>query len=319
MNTIKLVLAASLLALGVVANAVQAATINKTVCVRAVQKFGVPFWGFTDCNGGAAQIPGPPVEVGIGDTLNLTLSGSMWPEEPAPYSGHTIHMHGADVATSEDGIPETGGSTTGDTYTWTPTDGMEGAYAYHCHQHTVKHLEMGMYATLVVRPKDTSGNFLKQITSDSATAYDYVQNYLLSTVDPDYHTATGDSTVFADYNPTRFLIEGNEGTSTSSPAVTLAATTGKKVSLRLIGMHSVNATFQIKDSGGKAQNFTVHVQDGRKLPSAQTVSSVDISPGQRYDILFTLPTSSGTWYPQVTYKKLRDGAAYATTYGRITF
>lgn len=317
MNTIKLGI--GVLCMGLAANAVQAATIDKTVCVRAVQMFGVPFWGFTDCNGGAAQIPGPPVEVGVGDTLNLTLNGSMWPQEAAPYSGHTIHLHGADVATAEDGIPETGGSTTGDTYTWTPTAGMEGSYAYHCHQHTVKHLEMGMYATLVVRPKDASGNFLKQITGDSATAYDYVQNYLLSTVDPDYHNAVGDSTVFADYNPTRFLIEGKEGTSTSSPAVTLAAAAGKKVSLRLIGMHSVNATFQIKDSGGKAQNFTVHVQDGRKLPSAQTVSSVDITPGQRFDILFTLPTSSGTWYPQVTYKKLRDGAAYATAYGRITF
>ena len=63
----------------------------------------------------------------------------------------------------------------------------------------------------------------------------------------------------------------------------------------------------------------MYVQDGRKLASAQTVSSVDIPPGQRYDILFTLPTTSSTWYPQVTYKKLRDGGAYATAYGRITF
>jgi FtsP/CotA-like multicopper oxidase with cupredoxin domain len=262
----------------------------------------------------AGQVPGPVVEVGVGDTLNLTLSGMMWPQEPAPYSGHTIHLHGADVKTSEDGVPETGAAITGDTYTWTPAAGMEGSYAYHCHQHTVKHLEMGMYASLIVRPKDASGNFLNQINGTSATAFDYVQNYMLSTVDPAYHTAVGDSTVFADYNPQYFLIDGKEGKSTSSPAITLAAAAGKKVALRLIGMHSVNGTFSL---GGSS--FTVYVQDGRTLPAPLTVSSLDISPGARYDILFTLPSSSGTMYPRIVYKKLRDGAAYATVYGKITY
>jgi FtsP/CotA-like multicopper oxidase with cupredoxin domain len=254
------------------------------------------------------------VEVGVGDTLNLTLDMMMAPQESAPYSGHTIHMHGADVITSEDGIPETGGVTTGDTYTWTPASGMEGAYAYHCHQHTVKHLEMGMYATLVVRPKNASGAFLNQINSDAATAFDYVQNYLFSTVDINYHSATGDSTVFADYNPTIFLINGKEGKTTSAPAITLAAAPSKKVSLRLIGMHSTNATFSL---GGPS--FLVYVRDGRTLSSPLNVTSVDITPGTRYDILFTLPSSSGTMYPQIVYKKLRDNATYATVYGKITY
>lgn len=305
-----------LMCLGITANVAQAAIINKTVCVRGIQLFSVPFWGFTEnCTGmGSGLVPGPVVEVGVGDTLNLTLNMMMAPQEPAPYSGHTIHMHGADVKTSEDGIPETGGVTTGDTYTWTPAAGMEGSYAYHCHQHTVKHLEMGMYATLVVRPKNASGAFLNQINSNSATAFDYVQNYMLSTVDPNYHTAIGDSTVFADYNPTIFLIDGKQGTSTSSPAITLAAVPSKKVALRLIGMHSVNGTFSL---GGPS--FTVYVRDGRTLSSPMTVSSIDITPGTRYDILFTLPSASGTMYPQMTYKKLRDNATYATVYGRITY
>ena len=319
MNTIKPGIIALLLSLGLTANAAQAATISKTVCVRGVNLnlsgTNVPFWGFSDCAMSAGQVPGPVVEVGVGDTLNLTLSGGMmWPQEPAPYSGHTIHLHGADVKTSEDGVPETGAAITGDTYTWTPVAGMEGSYAYHCHQHTVKHLEMGMYASLIVRPKDASGNFLNQINGTSATAFDYVQNYMLSTVDPAYHTAVGDSTVFADYNPQYFLIDGKEGKSTSSPAITLAAAAGKKVALRLIGMHSVNGTFSL---GGSS--FTVYVQDGRTLPAPLTVSSLDISPGARYDILFTLPSSSGTMYPRIVYKKLRDGAAYATVYGKITY
>ncbi len=311
-----------------------AAAINQSVCVRTVNKTlsgqSVTFWGFTtSCGGmGSGLVPGPAIEVGVypsgsglSDTLNLTLNMQMAPQEQAPYNGHTIHLHGADVATGEDGVPETGAPVTGDTYTWTPTTGMAGSYMYHCHVHTVKHLEMGMYAALIARPKNTSGAWLNQLTHNTATVFDYVQNYVFSTVDPAYHTATGDSTVFADYNPQYFLISGAEGKTTSAPAITLAAATNKKVALRLIGIHSVNSTFSVKDGSGNAKSFTVYTQDGRELTTPVTVTSLDISPGQRYDIIFTTPSTAGTWYPQIAYKGLRGGALYpnGTVYGKVTF
>ena len=34
---------------------------------------------------------------------------------------------------------------------------------------------------------------------------------------------------------------------------------------------------------------------------------------------YSLEPDAGTCYPQMTYKKLRDNAAYATTYGKLTF
>lgn len=317
----------SVIALAAAANVASAATINKTLCVRSANKtmsdgVVVTFWGFTDaCGGmGSPQIPGPAVEVGIGDTLNLTLNMMMAPQESAPYNGHTIHLHGADVPTAEDGVPETnGGVVNGDTYTFIPAGNMAGSYMYHCHVHTVKHLEMGMYGALVVRPKDAAGNFLNQITADAATAFDYVQNYVISSVDPAYHSAVGDSTVFAGYNPQYFLINGAEGKTTAAPATTLATAVNKKVALRLIGIHSVNSTFSIKDSAGSAQSFKVYVQDGRKLPSVKTLTSLDVTPGQRFDVIFTTPSTSGTWYPQFTFKKLRDNSAYSTAYGKVTF
>lgn len=335
MNTmVKRTLVGALVAAGCIATAASAATINQTLCVRSVNKTlsgqSVTFWGFTTNCGGMSSglVPGPVVEVGVypagsglSDTLNLTLNMMMAPQEQAPYDGHTIHLHGADVATAEDGVPETGAATNGDTYTWIPTTNMAGSYLYHCHVHTVKHLEMGMYGALIVRPKNTSGAWLNQLTHNTATAWDYVQNYVLSTVDPAYHTATGDSTVFADYNPAYFLIDGKEGKTTSAPAITLAAARSKKVALRLMGLHSANSTFAVKDGSGNAKPFTVHTQDGRELSTPQTVTSLDISPGQRFDIIFTTPSTAGTWYPQITYKKLRDGAAYTngTVYGRVTF
>lgn len=310
-----------------------AATINTTMCVRSQNKTmsdgaSVTFWGFTTNCGGMStpQIPGPVVEVGtyptgsgLTDTLNLTLNMAMAPVENAPYNGHTIHLHGADVITAEDGVPETGAPVNGDTYTWSPASNMVGSNMYHCHVHTVKHLEMGMYGALIARPKNTSGVFLNQLTHSTSTAYDYVQNYVFSSVDPAYHSATGDSTVFADYNPKYFLIAGAEGKTSAAPAITLAAAINKKVALRLIGIHSVNGTFAVKDSSGVAKSFTVYTEDGRVLPSAQTVTSLDISPGQRYDIIFTTPSTTGAWYPQMTYKNLRDGSAFATAYGKVTF
>jgi FtsP/CotA-like multicopper oxidase with cupredoxin domain len=179
---------------------------------------------------------------------------------------------------------------------------------------------MGMYAPFVVKAVDSSGNFTNVISSGGPT-YDYDWNILLSTVDPAYHTATGDSTVFADYNPKYFLLNGNEGRSKTAPADTATAAAGKKVAIRLIGMQSVNASFEIKDASGASKSFTVYNKDGFKLPSAQTVTKLDISPGQTADVMVTLPTSTGSWYPQVTYKNLRNGGSYSsgTVYTRLNF
>ena len=338
MNTMmKHALVAALAAAGCIATAANAATINLNRCVDTLNKTmsdgqSVTFWVFGTSGGGMCTgdaLPGAAIEVGVypagsglSDTLNLTLNiGGMTPQESAPYDGHTIHLHGADVVTAEDGVPETGAATNGDTYTWTPASNMLGSNLYHCHVHTVKHLEMGMYGALIARPKNTSGTFLNQLTHNTATAWNYVQNYVFGSVDPAYHTATGDSTVFADYNPKYFLISGAEGKTTASPAITLAAATNKKVALRLMGLHSVNGTFAVKDGAGAAKSFTVYTEDGRELATPQTVTSLDIAPGQRFDIIFTTPATTGTWYPQVTYKNLRDGSAYTngTVYGKVTF
>lgn len=318
------------------AGASHAATIDQTLCVSRANKTmsdgaALEFWGFTTtcATANVGQVPGPPVVIGIGDTLNLTLSIPMGMPMTTPfemmtnYPGHTIHLHGADVATGEDGVPEFGAKTDGDTYTWTPTSIMGGSYMYHCHQHTVKHLEMGMYGPMIVRPKNAQGQFINQLTPNSATAYNVEQTYVFSSVDPAYHasTAVGDSTVFADYNPKYFLINGNEGVSVGSPSQTATLTTSpnQKVALRLIGLHSVHGTFSIRDTGNGLKPFTVYVQDGRQYAVPETVTSLDIAPGQRYDIIFTTPSTSGTWYPQFQYKRLRDGSAYATAYGRIGF
>lgn len=298
---------------------VQVQQLDKTMSDGKTVRFWVWCAGGMGSSGGC-YITGPTLELGVGQTANVTLNMMMAPQEKPPYHGHTIHWHGLDVYQSEDGVPETGAAVLGDNYMFTVDDRYVGSHMYHCHVHTVKHLEMGMYAPVIVKAVDNSGNFLNVINA-GGPVYDYEWNLMHSTVDPAYHSATGDSTVFADYNPKYFLINGNEGRSQSKPAETVTAAPGKTVAIRLFGIQSVNSTFEIKDSGGASKSFTVHNKDGYKLPSTQTVSKIDLSPGQTADVMVTLPTSSGSWYPQFTFKSLRDGKTYANgvTYTRLNF
>ena len=284
----------------------------------------ITFWvycimGSTDPGGCMnPQLPGPVLELGVGAQASVTLMPGMMAVEPAPYDGHTIHFHGLDVPQGEDGVPETGSPTSGDTYTFNVDSRYVGSHKYHCHVHTVKHLEMGMYGAFIVRAVDAQGNFVNTINQDGP-AYDFEWNWVLSTVDPRYHTVEGDNIVFASYVPQYFLINGNEGTSRSSPAETLAATPGSNVAIRLMGLHSVNATFRILDGSNNPQSFVLHNRDGFALNTPQVVSEIEISPGQTKDIMITLPNSAGVLYPEVTYRHLGDDSPYSTVYSTLTF
>ena len=300
-----------------------------TLSVRQISKTlgGTPidFWVYCVMNGtgpGSCTdpvLPGPLLELGVGAQANVTLMvPMMMAGEPAPYDGHTIHFHGLDVPQGEDGVPETGAPTNGDTYTFSVDQRYIGAHMYHCHVHTVKHLEMGMYGPFVVRAVDTGGNFVSAI-NDGGPSYDFEWNMVLSTVDPRYHTAIGDDVVFASYIPQYYLINGNEGTNRTTPADTLTATAGTTVAIRLMGLQSVNATFQVLDDAGISQNFTLYNLDGYALASPITTSEIEISPGQTKDIMLTLPATAGTLYPEVTYRSLRNDAPYATVYTTLSF
>ena len=290
---------------------------NVTLVVRQINKTmsdgnNVNFWvfceggmggGTSDGMAGGCTLPSPVLELGVGQQANITLNMMMAPQEAAPYNGHTIHPHGVDVPTSEDGVPETGAGVNGDTYTFSVDSRYVGSHMYHCHVHTVKHLEMGMYGALIV--KDGSNRI-----SSGGPTYDFEWNMVMSTVDPAYHTAVQDSPVFADYNPRYFLINGEEGLSNNTPAGVLTAAPGARVAIRLMGLHSTNATFEVRDANGSRRNFTLHNIDGFALPQSRSVSSIEISPGQTKDVMVTLPSGSGSWYPEVRYRDLRNNNTY---------
>lgn len=290
---------------------------NVTLRVRSIDKTmsdgkTVNFWVFCQTHG-SCTLPSPVLELDVGEQANISLSMMMAPQEQPPYHGHTIHLHGVDVAQSEDGVPETGAPVLGDTYNFSVDSRYVGSHMYHCHVHTVKHLEMGMYGALIIK----NGNRI----NNNGPSFDYEWNMVLSTVDPDYHDAVQDSEVFADYNPRYFLINGEEGLSTGSPAETFTAAPGAKVAIRLIGIHSINSNFRIRTEGGGSQSFTVYNVDGFELPNPKNVSSVEVAPGQTKDIMITMPNGSGSLYPQVSYRDLRNNRNYSngTVYTKLDY
>ena len=174
---------------------------------------------------------------------------------------------------------------------------------------------MGMYGALIVK----DGNRINA----NGPSYDFEWNMVLSAVDPAYHTnaATQDSTIFADYNPRYFLMNGEQGLNTGNPAQVFTAAPGARVAVRLIGLHSINARFELRNSNGSRQSFTWHNTDGFALPSPRSVTSVELSPGQTKDIMITLPSGSGTWYPEISYRDLRNNNTYSngTVYMQLDF
>ena len=112
---------------------------------------------------GTAKIPSPIIWADQGDHLYITLINGGMPgsglEDP-----HTIHLHGAHVATQLDGFPESSfgvpmwmdqeSTPPAVTYFFQPEN--PGTYMYHCHVEAHEHVQMGMYGALVIYPSIAS-------------------------------------------------------------------------------------------------------------------------------------------------------------------
>lgn len=182
-----------------------------------------------------ATIPSPIIWGEEGDNIYVTLINL-----GMPISGlmdfHTVHMHGAHVATQLDGFPELSfgvpmwenfdKAPTVATYYFNPEH--PGTYMYHCHSEASEHVQMGMYGALVIYPSEKSlelagikklwdgrwmynGKVQKQI-SKTATNRNFVYNdihsyfdkeyvMLLSDIDTKWHDSVQTG---GDFNPVNF-------------------------------------------------------------------------------------------------------------------
>ena len=276
-------------------------------------------WYFNNGGGfnGDRTVPSPVIEANEGANVQVTLNVSMM---SIP---HTIHWHGLDVDQQNDGVGTTSFEVNGgQSYTYRFVAPHAGTYHYHCHVDTVLHYEMGMYGTVIIRPPN--GSTTVAWAGGPSFNKEYVWQF--HTFDSTWHTGgggmggmggmgggatSGPNTVR--HRPDYFMINGRDGNNLNNDAtVAISAAAGQKVLVR--GVHSGYQPCVVKMGG---LSFQVIASDGRPLPSAINTTELLIAPGERYDILLTMP-SSGQRTATVDYYDIRRGGILGTASTTIT-
>lgn len=292
-------------------------TLSARMMGRQVMADGASIrtWYFGSGFNNDRTVPSPVIECIEGQRVEITLS-SMMP--------HTIHLHGLDVDQANDGVPSTSGyvgrgmggfgrvqgyTSLGRSYTYTFIAPHAGTYMYHCHVDTVLHFEMGMYGTVIVRPADGSTN--RAWTGGPAFDREYIWH--LHTFDSSWHGYMVSNAGTVRHRPDYFMINGRDGNNAlNDPATAIRAGAGRKVLIRTNGVGYQPARVRL---GGLA--FEVIASDGRPLPAPITATEWLVAPGERYDLLLTMP-ASGQYTASVEYFDIRLGRVLGTVETTIT-
>ena len=159
-----------------------------------------------------------------------------------------------------------------------------GTYMYHCHVDTVLHLEMGMYGTVIIRPPDGDDG----LAWAGGPAFDREYIWHLHTFDSSWHSQMVSGPRTVRHRPDYFMVNGRDGTAAlNDPTSAVSAAPGETVLIRLINVGYQPALVEL---GGLF--FDVIASDGRPLPAPLTTDEQLVAPGERYDILFTMPSAA---------------------------
>jgi FtsP/CotA-like multicopper oxidase with cupredoxin domain len=269
---------------------------------------GLRTWHFGSGFNDDRSVPGPVIEGVEGQSVEVTLH-SMMP--------HTIHFHGLDVDQANDGVPATSGYVAGhmsqggsghnggghggdgagpmgmgfgrvadyvnlgSPFTYRFIAPHAGTYMYHCHVDTVLHLEMGMAGTVIIRPPDGRDD----LAWAGGPVFEREYIWHLHTFDSAWHSERISGPRTVRHRPDYFMINGRDGElEIDDPATAVAATPGERVLIRLTNVGYQPALVEL---GGLS--FEVIASDGRPLPTPIVTAERLVAPGERYDILFTMP------------------------------
>lgn len=278
-----------------------------------------------------APFPGPVLVFREQDTVEYTFNDKCPCENrPSahPYAGHTIHLHGLDVTTREDGVAETSFSVLPwQSYTYKMATRGAGSFVYHCHIHTVLHQQMGMYGGIIVTPADSND----QNKSFTGSPFPFVKQYywITAEVDKTWHDKAanrdyGDSSefsYFSQYNPQHFVlanypIDTNTlGAGTATPGrgqinpstAGVSFTKGTKNLIRVGNLGYLNHRLVITNSSGVAVPFDIIATDGKAMRDVNGAlapmtgqTQVEYAAGERYDLWVSFPTA-GTYTAKVEF------------------
>jgi len=243
----------------------------------------VPIWGFSvDTGSGCppAQLPGPVLDVNIGDEVTINLTD--------------VDVPGS-VALEFPGQIVTG------SYTFTASN--PGTYLYGSADG--RGVLMGLYGALIVRPA-TAG----QAYNTAASAYDTEATLVLSEVDPAFNAnPTTFNTV--NYAPKYWLINGKAFPQTSN----ISADAGDRVLLRYVNGGSLHHTMTML-----GMHQRVIGRDAYPVTFPYDVVGETIPAGSTLDTIVTIPpgAAAGAKFPLYN-RQLHLTNAGAFPGGMLTF
>lgn len=216
----------------------------------------VTAWAF---NG---MMPGPTLRVQEGDLVRVHFTNTH-------HQPHTIHWHGIYADQIHDGVPHTSAAVMpGETRTYEFVADEAGTFWYHCHVDSYRHVDLGMYGAIVVEP---------------ASGRTWDREYTLILDDWDSEIDPLSPTYRPNHN--YFLVNGK-----AFPDIpTLTLPIGETTRVRLINAGYSNVAMHLH-----GPSFTVVASDGRPLPVPYTKDTLDVAPGERYDIEIR-PTKAGVY------------------------
>ncbi|WP_165937901.1 multicopper oxidase domain-containing protein [Methylobacterium segetis] len=231
-------------------------------------------WGFEDPlrAPGQKSLPSPLIRVQEGDLVHTKFS--------ARTSSHTIHHHGIEPTTMNDGVGHTSFEVTGSyIYQWQPTE--PGTYFYHCHKNTVLHFKMGMYGLLIVDPKPNANGKVPAFAG--GPEYDVEKFWVLDDIDPRYQELNHDAGLCGEdvglniFKPRYFLITGTPTRPTvPTDAQRIFANPGQKILIRLL-----NASYSVIKVTIEGLAATIIGVDGNALNEPWN-APLTIPPGQPF-------------------------------------
>ncbi len=243
------------------------------------------------------DVPGPLVEVNLGDTVVIEFYN------PSP-EGHTIHLHGLDVDQRNDGVPSTSFFVlTGDTASYEFIATKAGTFMYHCHVTTPLHFQMGMYGALIVKNGNSTYNNYGKFNNEHLL--------FLSEFDRRYHAMDITGIDLRDMRLDYILVNGKtHGQIYRDSNEVLSLKPGDTCLLRV-----VNATYSINRLTIPNEiNCKIIGSDGRKIPADIVTNTIDVYPGERYGLLLTTANVIDSAAIEICYLNMRTQKGTKTEY-----
>lgn len=125
------------------------------------------FFTFRDQNvGSGPQYPATTIRVPRGVIFHGQTNG----KGPPP---HTIHWHGIEPTSINDGVGHCSMEFGNYTFQWQPN--FMGSYFYHCHRNTVQHMEFGLFGNLFIEAPDAYFASIESQIVDPVTGHTTVE------------------------------------------------------------------------------------------------------------------------------------------------